>query len=107
MSADNGVYIIKTKRNRVEDPKGCWSEHKTNYVYRVSHVQAIDNIGWYRDNQLYNLGAYLHYVFGNSEVYHTEEEALLRAKEILKYVLYAEYGISTIDLSEFVFFGDM
>lgn len=38
MSADNGVYVIKTKRTAKEGPKGTWTNRVENFVFRIAHV---------------------------------------------------------------------
>lgn len=106
MSADNTILVIKTKRTAYENPKGVWTNGQENYVYRVAHVQAADNLGYYKRNELYNLGAYLYDTFKDSPVFHTEETALEYADKLELEYGYVEYGCSLEDLSEYVFWGD-
>ena len=114
MSADNGIYILKSKDG-----------------YRVTDAQAIDNIYWhytccdnpnvnfYEDNIEYyqkclNCGTInpdmvkkeeinsqtLKEYFEDSEVFKNEEEAMKKAielyKEVIDYCGIVEYGIQTI-----------
>jgi len=104
MSADNGIYILKTKRTALENPKDCWTNGKLNYVYRVAYTRAIDNLDYYKEKQPYNLGAYMRDVWGESQVYTTEKEAMLHANTLDRIL---EYGICKIDMSEYVFYGDI
>lgn len=110
MSEDNGIYILRTKRTRKETSPGCWERSEEHYVYRVAEVQAIDNFNWYQNNQLYNLGAYMQDLWGNSKVFLSKEEALIEASkiesEIKKSFLVLEYGISCID-TDYIFYEDM
>lgn len=107
MSADNGVYVIKTKRTAKEGPKGHWTNRIGNFVYRVAHAQAIDNLEWYKEKQPYNLGAYMKDVWGASEVFDDESAALISAHKLAKSIGYLEYGVNQIDMSEYIFYGDL
>lgn len=107
MSADNGIYIIKTKRTALESPKGCWTNGKENFVYRVAHTQAIDNLDYYVKNQTYNLGAYLKDIWGQSEVFTDKEPALAAAHKMADECPILEYGVQMIDLSDYIFYGDV
>ena len=89
MSADNGIYILKTsKKDRIE--------------YRVAHAVAIDN-NWYEENELHNLGWYLYKVFGNSEVFTSRDDAFQKAYELENKAGWTEYGICEIDMSKYNF----
>ena len=57
MSADNGIYILKTTRNR-RKVGAAWIQCEPHFVYRVAYTNAIDNFNWLKENKLYNLGAY-------------------------------------------------
>lgn len=85
MSADNGVYILRTK-----GPE-----------FRVVHAQAIDNIDYDPPQDLsFNPDVVLDY-FGQSKVYKSEAEALLAARQIQKGLPICEYGICTLDYSNY------
>lgn len=119
MSADNGIYILKTKRTRVQEiwkssiidgqpvSVHAWTEAKDHFVYRVAHTTAIDNFGYYKEKQLYNLGAYMKDIWGNSPVFLEWSEALNYANKIEKTFEFTEYGICDIDASDMIFYGDM
>ena len=105
MSADNGVYILSTIRNRKQDGI-AWVRCEPYKVYRVAEAGAIDNWDWYKENQPYNLGAYMKDIWGQSEVYNNKEDALLAAHKIEESLDVCEYGVSVID-TDYVFYGDM
>lgn len=106
MSADNGVYILKTKRTALEKPQGHWTNGIDNTVYRVAVTSAIDNLDYYRNNKIYNLGAYMREVWGNSKVHDNEQDAVMQAYATSK-ENHTEYGVVFIDMSEYVFYGDI
>lgn len=86
MSADNGIYIGKfpTADGKVE--------------WRVAHAQAIENC----DDGYELVGetdAWRVLIFGRSESYASEEEALQRAKTLADEVDYTEYGICSVDFN--------
>jgi len=106
MSADNGIYILVTKRTRTQKNGVVYNDGKEHLVYRVAHAAAIDNFDWYKEHQIYNFGAYMKDVWGKSEIYETEADALKAANQLKKEYHYVEYGICTIDASDVVFYGD-
>lgn len=109
MSADNGVYVLETIRNRkVVDSERYKAEVKCEpyKVYRVAHAAAIDNFDYYEKKQPYNLGAYMKDVWGSSPVYEDKQEALRVAHEIEESLPICEYGVSVIR-TDYVFYGDM
>ena len=107
MSADNGIYILKTLRTRRNDDGRGWVKSDPYPVYRVAVVQAIDNFDWYEKNQFYNLGAYMKDTWGNSHPFESYDEAFAFAKRMAEGgSRYLEYGVSTID-TDYTFFGDM
>ena len=64
MSADNGIYILKTLSTTLKDKEG-WSRYTDPYpVYRVAETCAIENFDFYKREQPYNIGAYLKEVWG-------------------------------------------
>ena len=105
MSADNGIYILKTIRTRKDDGRG-WVKCPPYPVYRVALASAIDNFSWYQENQSYNLGAYIKDVWGNSPVFKSEGEAFKYASEIEEATPILEYGICLLT-TEYIFYGDM
>lgn len=107
MSADNGIYVLVTKRTRTQENGVIINDGKEHLVYRVAHVQAIDNFGWYEENQIYNLGTYMKETWGASEVYKTPEAAMAKAFEMSKLYPILEYGIQVIEAKDMIFYGDM
>ena len=92
MSADNGIYILKTPN---EDGSG--------FEFRVTHSQSIENIyNIYPEVDPDGLIAY----FGHCKVL-TEDEAHKKAFEMENEILndsycpILEYGISTISLPHY------
>lgn len=79
MSADNGVYILRTNDGEI----------------RVAHAQAIENI---RQGKTTLDKASIILYFKDSEVYTDGDKAFQKATELLEDVGYAEYGICAIDL---------
>ena len=110
MSADNTILIIKTKRTAQEIVKSDRALDVENYVYRVAEVQAAENLDHIKQDQLYNLGAYLFANFKDSPVFTREEDAETYAKRLESRIEnsygYVQYGIRVEDLSEYVFWGD-
>lgn len=89
MSADNGVYILRT-------PDG-----NGGYEYRVSHATAIDNI-YQKDKRRKN--AMLFMYFQNSTVfdnkYDAEREADKQYTRVMRDFGICEYAIQYIDWQE-------
>jgi hypothetical protein len=104
MSADNGVYVLSTIRNRKQEGI-AWVACEPYKVYRVAEVGAIDNFDWYKEKQPYNLGAYMKFIWGKSPVYENKEDALLVSHQIEESLDVCEYGVSVID-TDYVFYGD-
>ncbi len=90
MSADNGIYILKS-------PKG------DGFEFRVIHAQAIENIEWEPDKEGYNTKQLRGY-FGEAQVFTSDNEALREAGRMADEVLaddfcpILEYGISDISI---------
>ena len=87
MSADNGIYILKTKDQ-----------------YRVTHAQAIENIYYeydnicasdinYRTNKL--IPTRVVEYWGSCKYTHNPETAYKIAESMLKRISFVEYGIRT------------
>lgn len=118
MSADNGVYILKTSDNfkLVKCPLSDGSiifvhENKKNNpitAYRVTIASAIENFDWYKTNQIYMLGHYMSEVWGKSPVFYKASEAYEYAKQIEqeykdRNFYGTEYGINVVHATEFSF----
>ena len=85
MSADNGVYILKT-----------------NKQYRVKHLQAIDNLYWdYCKTQSQNtiVPTRVFEMFGDCKYTYDHEKAFTIANNIFKKLPICEYGIQLIDIN--------
>lgn len=106
MSSDNGIYILKTHRTMLENKPGCWVNNSPNTVWRLAYTSAIDNFDYYKENAIYNLGAYMKEIWGKSKVYNTLADVLTAANKLEAECLPTEYGIVIIDATEFVFYGD-
>lgn len=92
MSADNGVYILKTPARPIKN--GNYYEYQHDmFEYRVAHCQAIENVN--------HSDLYLPVYFANSKVYPSHVAAMVKAvamaKEITDEGMPLEYGIQTID----------
>lgn len=107
MSADNGIYILKTIRTfKQEDGRYAWVKTEPHSVYRVAAASAIDNFDWYKINQPYNLGAYMKDIWGGCNVYQDKQKALAYAYKLEKVIPVLEYGICSID-TDYIFYDDM
>ena len=106
MSADNGIYVLATRRTRRETSPGRWSQSEQHCVWRVAHAQAIDNLDWYEQNELNMLGWYMYQVWGKSAIYKTLEEALIAAHKKAEDEPVLEYGVCVINMSKYRFPGD-
>lgn len=98
MSADNGIYILRTNRDR----KDTEDENKNIiglgfYEYRVAYASAIDNIFYYKDGSQEYFAKLVSY-FGECKIFYNENEAWLYAKEVYKQEDVLEYGVSQIYL---------
>ena len=103
MSADNGIYILKTLSTTLKDKEGR-SRYTDPYpVYRVAETSAIGNFGFYEREQPYNIGAYLKEVWGNSPVFLSGSEAWTYAGELSRNFSILEYGISIIE-TDYIFY---
>jgi hypothetical protein len=93
MSADNGVYILKTKGS-------------DGYEYRVSYAMAIENIEYEPDYGRFNKEMLI-MIFGKSPVFYDETKSLKEACRIKDSVInndfWLEYGICEIDASDIKF----
>jgi outer membrane protein assembly factor BamD (BamD/ComL family) len=86
MSADNGIYILKTKDQ-----------------YRVIHAQAIENLWWsYLTNKFEDemVPTRIIEYFGDSRFTRSYETAMKVANAIAKDYPVLEYGIKTFEVNE-------
>jgi hypothetical protein len=93
MSADNGVYVLMTKRA------------PSILVYRVAMASAIDNVEFYRTKRAEKLDEYLDYVWGKSDQYDDLGKALIFAHRLDKKYP-TEYGVKIIDMADHIFQED-
>ena len=105
MSADNGVYVLKTIRTRRLEGGG-WVKADPYPVYRVAHASAIDNFDYYKREQLYNLGAYMLDVWGDSLVFEDKQDAISYAHSVEERLSICEYGVCMIE-TDYVLYGDL
>lgn len=100
MSADNGIYILKTQ---AEKPI-----IESDFEYRVIKAVSIDNIYWdpvkgdYREDDMFTPEIAFEY-FGTADVFISEYEAQKEAAALAKNVVYLEYGICLLDHSDQIF----
>lgn len=86
MSADNGIYILKTKDQ-----------------YRVIHAQAIENLWWSyidMDNEDEIVPTRIIEYYNDSLVFTDETKVQKVANIMLKNFPYVEYGIQTIKVNK-------
>lgn len=84
MSADDGIYILKT-------PKG------TSHEYRVAHLQAIENLTYEdEDGDILEMWRMFHH----SPVFTSNTDAFSLAETLRDIQLPPEYGISKITLQK-------
>lgn len=99
MSADNGVYILKTKI----------PGYPGTYAYRVRELSAIDNLEYatdygYKNGTKETMLKNAKEMWKGCQVFFTEEEALVVANQIYLECDICEYGISQInDLEDEIF----
>lgn len=100
MSADNGVYILKTKAR--------FPEIDSDYEYRVTHAQAIENIHWdqekgdYREDGRFTPEIAFDY-FGRCQVFRTSLEATQFAHALADDIDILEYGVCVLDHKDQIF----
>ena len=104
MSADNGIYVLVTIRNRRMEGRATVKSAPYK-VYRIAYANAIDNLDYYKEEQPYNVGCYLKEIWGNSIVYNSHQEALLEAHKLAAKFDNLEYGVSTIE-TDYKMYGD-
>jgi hypothetical protein len=104
MSADNGIYILKTLSTTLKDREGGSRYTDPHPVYRVVEACAMDNFYFYQREQPYNVGAYLNDVWGDSPIFLSESEAWAYAENLSEDYFFLEYGISLIE-TDYIFYG--
>jgi len=86
MSADNGIYILETRKPPIKEGSSYTNQMKSEY--RVAYASAIDNLD--------ASDLYMVVIFGDSLVYDDVEESIKVAKNMAKQFPYLEYGIIVI-----------
>lgn len=87
MSADNGIYILKTPARPIKEAGSYINQHG-KFEYRVAHCLAIENID-YSD-------LYVPLLFGDSPVFDNEEKAMELAIKLANDCPILEYGICQV-----------
>lgn len=107
MSADNGIYVLVTEDNRVLREGDTYPQYlpkdKTVTAYRVAHISAIDNFGYFEKNEPYNIGFYMNECWGKSKVYYDKDEAMKAAQFYYDLLNVCEYGINLIERPQYRF----
>jgi hypothetical protein len=109
MSADNGIYILKT-HTTFKNEGSYWVNTGAQFpVYRVEYIQGIDNLYWCKENDICNLGYYMWAMFKDSPVFESESAAQDYALSLEKKYDYLEYGICSLgdDFYEYKFPTDL
>lgn len=113
MSGDNGIYVLRTSTRYVRGPSDQYggsyyiNQFKDVPVWRVAHIQGIDNLSWYEENQPYNVGAYLYNEWGDCTPFYTEEDAQAEVKRMEERHPLLEYGTCWIErFADHVLFQD-
>lgn len=94
MSADNGIYILKTLAMEAEPEEP--------FEYRVAHASAIENIYWdhekggYREDERFTPEIAFQY-FSEAPVFRTLYEASGYAHQLESDYSILEYGVSVLD----------
>lgn len=86
MSADNGIYILRTNKPYIRDGNALYPQE--GYEYRVAHCQNIEDID-YSD-------LYLPVLFGDSHIFYSYIQAWEYATDLSQNYDYLEYGISSV-----------
>ncbi len=90
MSADNGIYILKTIDSNTKNDGKLES-------YRVAYASAIDNFYYFEELNIQKLYEYMVDIWKNSPIFYCKTDALIYADNLSKSFPYLEYGIQTIE----------
>lgn len=98
MSADDGIYILKTRGGPYRNYAG-----RPDFYYHITHAQAIENIDYEPNYKGFNLQGLMSY-FGHCHMEYSEEDAYKYAREMeerqhKEIGFYPEYGVCLIDAS--------
>lgn len=87
MSADNGVYILKTRKGN-------------GFQFRVEHLSAIDNLD-YDCRGPEDVMKNARQMWGRAKpVFRSRNSAIVAAHDLAMGIDILEYGVSEIDLSD-------
>lgn len=108
MSADNCIAILKTTDSFKKISENEWvrfDDSKPSVVYRVCHIQGMDQLFDYENEQLHNLGWAIAQWFPDDRttVFYSEDEAWDYAIKISEKYTFLEYGICIIDMTKYNF----
>ena len=92
MSADNGIYILKTS-----------GFHGHGHEYRVAHLQAVENVDWDSAHTGFTSEPAIRIknareMWRGCKVLKSEKKALEAAAVMLRSYPVVEYGISFIEI---------
>lgn len=101
MSADNGIYVLASKKADTANGADFLID-----VWRVAHAQAIENFDYYREWKPDELDKCLKNVWGKSKVFTSYGDALIAAHTLADDCPMLEYGVSVLNLGDHRFPGD-
>jgi len=98
MSADNGIYILKTPVSSYSSMQG------DGFEYRVAHMQAAENLSWDDKKHCHteNLNVRIknaREMWEGEDMFHSEEEARKAAIALAETISFLEYGICLIEIN--------
>jgi hypothetical protein len=105
LSADNVIIILQTWSKQINRGTGYYQNVKPYKKYYVFHTQAWDNFEWYKENQPYNVGAYLLTETKQAVVTLDYESAWDHGIKLLKEIGYVEYGMQVVE-TDYYLYGD-
>ncbi len=89
MSADNGIYILRSPISET---------HTGEYEYRVTHAMAIENIEYKPDKEGFSTQVVKDY-FSRCGILRDRAKALAEADRLAQECMVLEYGIQFIYMS--------
>lgn len=89
MSADNGIYVLRTVKWPTKEGSIYLNPIENRYEYRVAHCAAIDNLDW--------SDLYMPIYFSESKVFSSVQEAWTEAKKMEESIGWTEYGMFRIE----------
>ena len=104
MSADNGIYVLMTKDKFYRE--GIYLHNMMPHgitTYRVAYVAGVDNLEWLEHNEPYNVGYFLHTVWGDSKPLYNRVEVEKEIERLERLHTDTEYGVNWIDREQYNF----